>query len=150
MPQITAEIQQKGRLVRWLILLEGINDINVAAIPGIPASEAVTSDQLIAAYTQFIERAHLHGIKLMGATMTPTEGLWLHTPQTEAIRQALNDWIRTSGRFDAVVDFDAALRDSACPPRLLPRFNPGDDIHPNDAGNAAMTAAVDIATFSQP
>ena len=136
--------------VRWVILLEGINDINIAAIPGIPASEAVTADQLIAAYTQFIDRAHLHDIKVMGATMTPTEGLWLHTPQTEAIRQALNDWIRTSGRFDAVVDFDAAVRDPARLARLLPRFNPGDNIHPNDAGNAAMAAAVDLATFAKP
>lgn len=136
--------------VRWVILLEGINDINIAAIPGIPASEAVNTDQMIAAYTQFIDRAHLHGIKVMGATMTPTEGLWLHTPQTEAIRQALNAWIRTSGRFDAVVEFDAAVRDPAHPARLLARFNPGDNIHPNDAGNAAMAAAVDLATFAQP
>lgn len=135
--------------VRWVVLLEGINDINIAAIPGIPASEAVTADQLIAAYAQFVDRAHLHGIKVMGATITPTEGLWLYSPQTEAIRQTVNDWIRTGGKFDAVVDFDAAVRDPARPSRMLPRFDPGDHVHPNDAGNAAMAAALDIATFAR-
>ncbi|MCA1196985.1 SGNH/GDSL hydrolase family protein [Sphingomonas sp. R647] len=133
--------------VRWVILLEGINDINFAAIPGIPASEAVTAEDLIAAYVQFIDRAHLHGIKVMGATIAPTEGTWLYSEKTEALRQAVNRWIRTSGRFDAVVDFDAALRDPARPTRLNPPFNPGDHVHPNDPGNAAMAEAIDIARF---
>ena len=133
--------------VRWVILLEGINDINFAAIPGIPASEAVTAEELIAAYVQFIDRAHLHGIKVMGGTIAPTEGTWLYSEKTEALRQAVNQWIRSSGRFDAVVDFDAALRDPARPARLSPPFNPGDHVHPNDAGNAAMAEAIDIARF---
>ncbi|RYD67888.1 MAG: SGNH/GDSL hydrolase family protein [Sphingomonadales bacterium] len=133
--------------VRWVILLEGINDINFAAIPGIPASEAVTADDLIAAYVQFIDRAHLHGIKVMGGTIAPTEGTWLYSDKTEALRQAVNRWIRTSGRFDAVVDFDAAVRDPARPARLNPPFNPGDHVHPKDAGNAAMAEAIDIARF---
>jgi lysophospholipase L1-like esterase len=131
--------------VRWVILLEGINDINFAAIPGMPASEAVTAEDLIAAYRTFIDRAHLHGIKVMGATLAPTEGLALYSAQTEALRQAVNHWIRTSGRFDAVVDFDAVLRDPARPTRLNPTFDPGDHVHPNDAGNAAMAAAIDVA-----
>lgn len=134
--------------VRWVILLEGINDINFAAIPNMPSSEAVTADDLIAAYTQFIDRAHLHGIKVMGGTITPTEGLWLYSEKTEAIRQAVNRWIRESGTFDAVVDFDAAVRDPARPTRLNPRFDPGDHVHPNDAGNAAMAEAIDIARFA--
>jgi len=133
--------------VRWVILLEGINDINFAAIPGIPASEAVTAEDLIAAYVQFIDRAHLHGIKVMGGTIAPTEGTWLYSEKTEALRQAVNRWIRTSGRFDAVVDFDAAVRDPARPARLNPPFNPGDHVHPNDAGNAAMAEAINIARF---
>lgn len=133
--------------VRWVILLEGINDINFAAIPGMPASEAVTAEELIAAYAQLVDRAHLHGIKVMGATITPTEGLWLYSARTEALRQAVNTWIRTSGRFDAVVDFDAAVRDPARPARLNPAFNPGDHVHPNDAGNAAMAAAIDVERF---
>lgn len=133
--------------VRWVILLEGINDINFAAIPGMPSSEAVTADELIAAYAQFIDRAHLHGIKVMGGTITPTEGLWLYSDKTEAIRQAVNRWIRESGRFDAVVDFDAAVRDPSRPARLNPRFDPGDHVHPNDAGNAAMAEAIDVTRF---
>ncbi|PKP93742.1 MAG: GDSL family lipase [Alphaproteobacteria bacterium HGW-Alphaproteobacteria-16] len=133
--------------VRWVILLEGINDINFAAIPGMPASEAVTAEELIAAYAQFIDRAHLHGIKVMGGTITPTEGLWLYSDKTEAIRQAVNRWIRESGRFDAVVDFDAAVRDPGRPTRLNPRFDPGDHVHPNDAGNAAMAEAIDLTPF---
>lgn len=134
--------------VRWMILLEGINDINIAEIPGIPASEAVTAEQLIAAYRQLIERAHLHGIKVAGATITPTEGLWLYSERTEGIRQAVNRWIRTGGAFDAVIDFDAAVRDPARPSRMRPDFDPGDHVHPNDAGNAAMADAIDVKIFA--
>ncbi len=130
--------------VRWVILLEGINDINFAAIPGMPASEAVTAADLIAAYSQFIDRAHLHGIKVMGATIAPTEGTWLYSAKTEALRQAVNQWIRSTGKFDALVDFDAVLRDPARPTRLNPTYDPGDNVHPNDAGNAAMARAIDI------
>ncbi|WP_197422024.1 MULTISPECIES: SGNH/GDSL hydrolase family protein [unclassified Sphingomonas] len=133
--------------VRWVILLEGINDINFAAIPGMPASEAVTADDLIAAYTQFIDRAHLHGIKVMGATIAPTEGTWLYSDKTETLRQAVNQWIRSSGKFDALVDFDAVLRDPARPTRLNPAYDPGDNVHPNDAGNAAMARAIALAPF---
>jgi lysophospholipase L1-like esterase len=135
--------------VRWVILLEGINDINVAAFPNVPASEAVTAGQLIAAYRQFIARAHLHGIRVMGATITPTEGLWLYKPAGEAIRQEVNRWIRSSRAFDAVVDFDAAVRDPARPTRLNPAYDPGDHVHPNDAGNAAMARAVDLAVLTR-
>lgn len=133
--------------VRWVILLEGINDINIPAIPGVAASEAVTAQDLIQAYSQFVDRAHLHGIRVMGATITPTEGLWLFNEKTEALRQAVNQWIRTSGKFDAVVDFDAAIRDPNRPTRLNPRFDPGDNIHPNDAGNKAMAEAIETAHF---
>ncbi|OYY89941.1 MAG: GDSL family lipase [Sphingomonas sp. 28-66-16] len=136
--------------VRWAILLEGINDINIAAIPGMPATEAVNAEQLITAYRQFIERAHLHGIKVAGGTITPDAGLWLYSAETEALRQTLNDWIRQSGAFDAVIDFDAAVRDPAQPSRLKPAFDDGDHIHPNDAGNAAMAAAIDIGIFTAP
>ncbi|MEG3086286.1 SGNH/GDSL hydrolase family protein [Sphingomonas sp. PB4P5] len=135
--------------VEWAVLLEGINDINIAAIPGIPASEAVTAEQLIAAYTQFIDQAHGHGIKVAGATITPTEGLWLYSAKTEALRQTLNVWIRDSGKFDAVIDFDAAVRDPARAARLNPAFDPGDHVHPNDAGNAAMAAAIDLGIFTR-
>lgn len=134
---------------RWVILLEGINDINFAAIPGMPASEAVTAEDLIAAYAQFIDRAHLHGIKVMGATIAPTEGTWLYSDKTEKLRQAVNQWIRSSGKFDALVDFDAVLRDPARPTRLTPAYDPGDSVHPNDAGNAAMARAIDLTQFGR-
>lgn len=133
--------------VRWVALLEGVNDINMTVIPGSPPAEHTTAEQIIDGYNQFIEKAHLHGIKVMGMTITPTEGLWLHTVQGEAMRQAVNHWIRTSGRFDAVTDFEAAVRDPARPARLRPDFDPGDHIHPNDAGNQAMGASIDLSHF---
>jgi lysophospholipase L1-like esterase len=134
--------------VAWVILLEGVNDINVSAMPGIADSEHVTADQMIEAYSQLVERAHQHGIKVMGATITPEEGLWLYGPQTETLRRTLNAWIRASGHFDALVDFDAAVRDPLRPTRLRPEFDPGDHIHPNDKGNEAMARAIDIGIFA--
>lgn len=135
--------------VRWVILLEGVNDINMTAMPGSPLVEQTSADQIIDGYNQFIEKARLHGVKVMGMTITPTEGLWLHTPQGEAMRQAVNHWILTSGRFDAVTDVDAAVRDPDQPSRLRPSFDPGDHIHPNDAGNQAMGSAIDLGHFGR-
>ncbi|MFZ0267622.1 SGNH/GDSL hydrolase family protein [Caulobacter sp.] len=135
--------------VRWIALLEGVNDINMTVIPGSPPAEHTTAEQIIDGYNQFIEKAHLHGIKVMGLTITPTEGLWLQTPESEAMRQAVNHWIRTSGRFDAVTDFEAAVRDGAKPPRLRADFDPGDHIHPNDAGNLAMGSSIDLGHFTR-
>lgn len=133
--------------VKWIIMLEGINDINMTVIPGMPVEEHTTAEDIIDAYGRFVDKAHLHGLKIMGATLTPTEGLWLYTPESEAMRQAVNRWIRTSGKFDAVVDFDLATRDPADPARLRPEFDSGDHIHPNDAGTAAMAQAIDLAVF---
>lgn len=133
--------------VKWIVMLEGINDINLSAIPGIAPSERTTAEEIIAAYGQFVAKAHLHGIKVMGATITPTEGLWLQTPQSEQMRQDVNRWIRTSGTFDAVVDFEAATRDPARPTRLRAEFDPGDHVHPNDAGTKAMADAIDLSHF---
>jgi lysophospholipase L1-like esterase len=76
-------------------------------------------------------------------------GLWLHNAETEAMRAAVNQWVRTSGKLDAVADFDAATRDPAEPHRLRPDFDSGDHIHPNDAGNAAMAAAIDMSAFDR-
>ena len=135
--------------VRWLMLFEGINDINFTALPGAPANQHTTAEQLIEGLSQLVDRAHARGIKVMGGTLMPMGGLWLHNPQTEGIRQAVNDWIRSGGKFDAVVDFDAVTRDPAKPERLHPDFDSGDHIHPNDAGNAAMADAVDIAAFDR-
>ena len=133
--------------VRWMTVLLGINDITFPAVPGMPPTEAVTADDLIWGFKQIIERAHAHGIKVAGATILPVEGVNTYTESGEAIRQAVNQWIRTSGAYDAVIDFDAAVRDPANPKRLRAAFDPGDHVHPNDAGNEAMAAAIDVSIF---
>ena len=131
--------------VKWMILLEGINAINIRGRTDGP--DALTTEELIAGYKQLIARAHSHGIRVLGATLTPQEGVPTATERGEAIRQAANQWIRTSRAFDAVVDFDAVLRDPSRTIRLLPAFDPGDHIHPNDAGNRAMADAFDLKVF---
>jgi lysophospholipase L1-like esterase len=133
--------------VRWMTVLFGINDITFPAVPGMPSTEAVSADDLIWGLRQIVERAHVHGIRVAGATIMPIEGVSTYTVGGEAIRQTVNQWIRTGGAFDAVLDFDAVVRDPANPRRLRPEFDPGDHVHPNDAGNAAMAAAIDISTF---
>jgi lysophospholipase L1-like esterase len=135
--------------VKWLVLCEGINDITFSALPAVPDDQRSTADQLIEALSQLVDRAHARGIKVMGGTLMPMGGLWLHNAETEAMRQAVNEWIRTSGKLDAVADFDAATRDPRAPERLRPELDSGDHIHPNDAGNAAMADAVDTALFSR-
>jgi lysophospholipase L1-like esterase len=135
--------------VKWLVLFEGINDVTFSALPDVPDTQRTTADELIAALEQIVDRAHAHDIKVMGATLMPMGGLWLHNAETEAMRQAVNEWIRTSSKFDAVADFDAATRDARQPARLEPELDSGDHIHPNDAGNAAMAGAVDTAIFAR-
>ena len=135
--------------VRWVVLLEGINDVSVSSIPGVAESERIRSQDLIAGLGLLVEKAHLHGISVMGATILPWEGVWTFSEEGETTRQAVNQWIRTSGAFDAVVDLDAITRDSAHPKRLLPQFDSGDHVHPNDAGNRAMADAVDIRKLIQ-
>ena len=133
--------------VHWMILLEGINDITFSAIPGIPPGQAVTAEDLIWGYRQIIESAHLHGIKVAGATILSVEGVATYTESGEAVRQAVNHWIRTSGAFDAIIDFDALTRDPEHPKRLRSEFDSGDHVHPNDAGNHAMADVIDLSAF---
>ncbi|WP_406691307.1 SGNH/GDSL hydrolase family protein [Saccharopolyspora sp. ID03-671] len=129
--------------VRDVIVLLGVNDLGH---PGTiaPPSETVTAQQLIDGHRQLIARAHAAGIRIHGGTILPFkgDGLGFYTPENEAKRQAVNDWIRTGGEYDSVVDFDAATRDPADPQRLRPEFDGGDGLHPNDAGAVAMAAAV--------
>lgn len=132
--------------VRWVVLLEGINDINIHG--QITGPGAATADDLIAGYKQLIARAHMDHLKVVGATLTPEEGVWLAGPIGEATREKVNHWIKNSGAFDAVIDFDAVVRDPAHPQRLRSEFDSGDHIHPNDAGNAAMANAFDLNTFT--
>ncbi|PAX06819.1 hypothetical protein CKY28_16585 [Sphingomonas lenta] len=134
------------------ILLEGINDLGVLTrdAPATPQAHRRIVAEVTGAYRQLAERARAHGIKLIGGTLTPFVGNdYYHPgPETEADRQAINRFIRTSGVFDAVVDFDAALRDPANPSRLLPAYDSGDHLHPSEAGYEAMAKAVPLALFT--
>jgi len=126
------------------IVLEGINDIGNARDNPTP-----TAEDLIAAHKQLIDRAHTRGIVIVGATLTPYEGAFYFTPNGEAKRQALNQWIRTSKAYDGVVDFDRATRDPDNPTRFLPKYDCGDHLHPSDAGYKAMADAIDLALFKK-
>jgi lysophospholipase L1-like esterase len=135
--------------LKWLVVLEGINDIGLGGRPGAEPPDAVTAEDLIGAYKQLITRAHLHGIRVIGATLTPYLGAVYATDQGESIREAVNEWIRTSHAYDAVIDFDAAVRDPANPKQILPAYNTRDHLHPNDDGYKAMAAAVDLSMFRE-
>ena len=117
--------------VETVILLEGINDINGGA----------SADQVIAGYRQLIARAHAEGTCIVGGTLTPHER---NSDQAEAARDAVNDFVRTSGEFDGIVDFDQATRDPSNPDRLLPAYDSGDSLHPSNAGYQAMGYAVNL------
>lgn len=135
--------------VKWVILLEGINDLGHYDPAG-PDSEKPSAEDVIAGLRQMVERAHELGIKVMGGTLTPFEGTAFghyFTPEKEAKRKAINEWIRSSGAFDGVVDFDKAVRDPDHPDRMLAAYDSGDHLHPKDAGYKAMGEAVDLALF---
>jgi lysophospholipase L1-like esterase len=132
--------------VSHLIVFEGINDIGLPTVSGDP-EEFVSADELIAGLRQLAERAHEHGIVAFGATITPFESSMVFSEEGEAIRRTVNDWIRTAGAFDAVIDFDQVVRDPRQPKRLLPAFDVGDFLHPNDAGFRAMAESIDLALF---
>ena len=135
--------------VRWILLLEGINDIGVADAPVSPDDD-VAAQQIIDGMKTLIVRAHEKGIKIWGATLTPFGGAprpYL-SAAGEAKRRAINAWIRTAGAFDAVVDFEQVTRDPAHPDRLLPAFDSGDHLHPSDAGYKAMAASIDLRLFT--
>jgi lysophospholipase L1-like esterase len=133
--------------VTHLLLLEGINDIGMGGAPLTQLEAPATAQQLIAGYRQIIERAHARGIKVVGGTMTPFEGAFYFTPQKEAVRVAVNQWIRTAGEFDSVVDFDAMVRDPSHPARLRVDFDSGDHLHPNDRGYRAMGEGISLDVF---
>jgi len=124
--------------VRTLIVLEGINDIQQTPHQTDPA-------QIISAYRQLIAQAKARGIRVLGGTLTPFKGWQVWDETLEATRQAVNTFIRTSHEFDGVIDFDAALRDPADPLTMLPAYDSGDHLHPNDAGYRAMADAVDLS-----
>ena len=139
--------------VRWLIVFEGVNDLGGLARTGeVPAAEhAALVQRVLAAYQQIIVRAHAHGLKVIGATITPYAGSEFYHPGplSEADRQAVNQWIRAAGHFDAVVDFDKVVGDPQHPDRLLPAYDCGDHLHPSPAGYRAMGEAVPLSLFAQ-
>lgn len=133
--------------VRYVILLEGVNDLGFPYL--FPNAGAMPSaDQIIAGYRQLIARAHERGVLIFAGTLLPFAGTSSYaTSAGEAEREAINAFIRGSGEFDGVIDFEAAVRDPANPLALLPAYDSGDHLHPNDAGYAAMAAAVDLRLF---
>lgn len=122
-----------------LVILEGVNDMGMAPPPSAQA--------LIAGYRQLIARAHAHGLKAILATVLPYKGAFYFKPEGEAVRQAVNAWIRTAHEADGVVDFDAVIRDPADPAKMRSGLQSGDWLHPNDAGYRAMGEAVDLKLF---
>ncbi len=129
--------------VTHVTVLLGTNDIG-----GARENPSPTAEDIIAGHRQFIDRAHAQGLTIYGATLAPFEGANYWTSVGELKRQALNDWIRTSDLYDAVIDFDAVLRDPAEPTKLRSEYDSGDHLHPNDAGYEAMANAVDVELFT--
>lgn len=131
--------------VKWMTVMLGINDIGFGMRQ---PSEAVSADQVIGALRQIADRAHAHGIKIIGCTLTPYEGAAYYSEAGEPVRQAVNQWIRTGGAFDAVMDFEAVVKDASNPKQIRPNFNIRDHLHPNDAGYKAMAEAIDLGLFA--
>jgi lysophospholipase L1-like esterase len=143
--------------VTHIVLLEGINDIGFAGAKmegqylADPA-ETRSAQDIIDAYRQLISRAHARGIKVIGATITPCEGVDIpgyYSDAKELVRKTVNKWIRTGSAFDGMIDFDAVVRDPDHPTRLLPKFASKDHLHPNDAGYKAMADSIDLALFGR-
>jgi lysophospholipase L1-like esterase len=128
--------------VRYMTVMIGINDIGNSS-----PTNPITAEDLIAGYRQLIARAHTKGIAVFGATLTPFEGAGYYSPEKETVRQAVNSWIRGSDAFDGIIDFDRITRDPSHPTRLLPAYDSGDHLHPNDFGYQAMGNGVPLDLF---
>jgi lysophospholipase L1-like esterase len=134
-----------------VILMMGINDIGWPDSILAPNEKAPTAEDIIAGYRQLIARAHLHNMRIIGVTLTPFEDTFkgsplegYYNPAKEQKRLAVNKWIRESGAFDAVLDFDAVVRDPSRPAHVQAAFDAGDHLHPNDAGYKAMAESIDL------
>ncbi len=135
--------------VKWVMIMEGINDIGLGAGGRGGAAITITADDLIGGMKQMVERAHTHGIKVIGCTLTPYGGAGYASEAGETMREALNNFIRTSGTFDAVVDFDKVTQDPDNPKQFRTGFNNTDHLHPNDAGYQAMADSIDLSLFAE-
>jgi lysophospholipase L1-like esterase len=132
--------------VKYVIVLESINDIGSLHNPNQPDYK-LNAEDLEQGLAQLVARAHEHGIRVYGATITPYKGAGYFTENGERIRQAVNQWILTSAVFDAAIDFDKATRDPADPLTFAPQYDSGDHLHPKDAGYAAMADSIDLSLF---
>ena len=139
-------IAQAG--VKYVVLMESINDIGHAQDPVRPY-DVVSAGDIITGLEQMATRAHTHGIRVIGATLTPYVGAKYQSPGGEVMRQAVNQWIRTSNQLDGVIDFDKVTQDPANPTVFLPTYDSGDHLHPKDAGYKAMGEAIDLKLFEQ-
>jgi len=124
--------------VKYIIILEAINDIGHAYDTSGRAYDVVSADDLIAGYVQMVERAHMHGLKVYMATLTPYVGAKYQSDAGEEVRKTLNQWIRTTDKIDGFIDFDKATADPAHPDTFLPAYDHGDHLHPSDPGYKAM------------
>jgi lysophospholipase L1-like esterase len=139
-------IAQTG--VKYVVLLESINDIGHATDPTAPY-DIITADDLIFGFTQLATRAHTHGIKVIGATLTPFVGAKYQSPAGEEMRQAINKWIRTTTLLDGVIDFDKVTTDLTHPGMFQPLDDSGDHLHPGDVGYKAMGDSIDLKLFTK-
>ncbi len=137
-------IAQAG--VKYVVILEAINDIGHAYDSRRPY-DVVSADDLIAGYVQMVERAHMHGITVYIATLTPYVGAGYESPAGEQVRQAVNQWIRTTNQIDGFIDFDKTTQDPANPTMYLPAYDHGDHLHPSDPGYKAMGDSIDLRLF---
>lgn len=133
--------------VSHLILLLGINDINMSGLSPFGTNPDISAEELITGYRQVIARAHARSIKVYIGTLTPPTTDEFFTPAKVAVRNAVNHWIRTSGEPDGVIDFEAIVRDPAAPTRFRAEFDSGDHLHPSDRGYAAMGDGIDLGLF---
>jgi lysophospholipase L1-like esterase len=139
-----------------VILMLGINDIGWPGTPLAPLEVAPSAEDIIGGYKQLIARAHVHGMRIIGATLTPFEDAFkgkqfdgYYNSDKEEKRQAVNQWIRSSGAFDGVIDFDAAARDPDRPAHIQAAFDSGDHLHPQDDGYKAMADSIDLKMFTE-
>jgi lysophospholipase L1-like esterase len=139
--------------VRWVIVFEGVNDLGGLSLrgPASPEAHKEMVQRILSSYQQIIERAHAHGLRVIGATITPFVGSDYYHPDAaiESDREDINTWIRALGHFDAVLDFDKVVRDPAASERLLPAYDCGDHLHPNPKGYRALGDSVPMSLFSQ-
>jgi len=134
----------KQQKIRWFIIMEGVNDIGQISSG---ASAAQVANDLIAAYGKMIDQAHAQNVLAYGATITPIGGSFYYSEDREKARNTVNEWIRNSGRFDAVIDLDKAMRDPENPVKIIPTAHDGDFLHPNESGHKIMGEAVDLKLF---